>query len=135
VSERVLEDAGVATPLVIPRQKGETELAVKEIKLAGRRYIVCRNEEKARKDAENLTDLNIIEVEQDARRALLRTAPRVIIDPICRAVEWLCHPYSRRYYRARRSRTNPDAWCLKIGHSRQSIELPLYFLDRRGSWA
>lgn len=53
VRERVLDDDGVAVPLVIPRQKGETELAVKEVKLGGRRYIVCRNEEEARKDAEN----------------------------------------------------------------------------------
>ena len=52
VRERVLEDDGVAVPLVIPRQNGETELAVKEVKLAERRYIVCRNEEEARKDAE-----------------------------------------------------------------------------------
>ena len=57
VRERVLEDDGVAVPLVIPRQKGETELAVKEVKLAGRRYIVCRNEEEARKDADNRAKL------------------------------------------------------------------------------
>jgi hypothetical protein len=57
VRERVLEDDGVAVPLVIPRQKGETELAVKEVKVAGRRYIVCRNEEEARKDAENRAKL------------------------------------------------------------------------------
>lgn len=57
VRERVLEDDGVAVPLTIPRQKGETELAVKEVKLAGRRYIVCRNEEEARKDAETRTKL------------------------------------------------------------------------------
>jgi hypothetical protein len=57
VRERVLEDDGVAVPLIIPRQKGETELAVKEVKLAGRRYIVCRNEEEARKDAETRTKL------------------------------------------------------------------------------
>jgi hypothetical protein len=57
VRERVLEDDGVAVPLVIPRQKGETELAVKEVRLAGRRYIVCRNEEEARQDAENRAKL------------------------------------------------------------------------------
>jgi Transposase DDE domain len=57
VRERVLEDDGVAVPLVIPRQKGETELAVKEVKLAGRRYIVCRNQEEARKDAESRAKL------------------------------------------------------------------------------
>jgi hypothetical protein len=57
VRETVLEDDGVAVPLIIPRQKGETELAVKEVPLAGRRYIVCRNEEEARKDAETRTKL------------------------------------------------------------------------------
>lgn len=39
-------------PLTIPRQRGETQLAVHEVTIAGRRYIVCRNEEEARKDAE-----------------------------------------------------------------------------------
>src|SRR5580692_11287252 len=48
VRETVLEDDGAAVPLVIPRQKGETELAIKEVKVSGRRYIVCRNEEEAR---------------------------------------------------------------------------------------
>ena len=52
VRETVLHDDGAAVPLTIPRQKGETDLAVKEVKVAGRRYIVCRNEEEARKDAE-----------------------------------------------------------------------------------
>jgi hypothetical protein len=42
---------GVAVPLTIPRQKGETQLAVKEVKVASRRYILCRNEEEAIKDA------------------------------------------------------------------------------------
>jgi hypothetical protein len=31
-------------------------------------------------------DLSEVEVSQDGRRALLRTAPRSTIDPICRAV-------------------------------------------------
>jgi hypothetical protein len=52
VRERVLQDDGVAVPLIIPRQKGATELAVKEVTVSGRRYIICRNEEEARKDAE-----------------------------------------------------------------------------------
>ncbi len=55
--ERVLHDDGVAVPLVIPRQKGETELAMKEIKLGDRRYIICRDEEEARKDAETRAKL------------------------------------------------------------------------------
>jgi hypothetical protein len=52
IRQTVLEDDGVAVPLVIPRQKGETDLAVKNVEVAGRRYVVCRNEEEARKDAE-----------------------------------------------------------------------------------
>jgi hypothetical protein len=44
-------------PLTIPRQKGETDLAVKEVKVLGRRYIVCRNEEEARKDVETRAKL------------------------------------------------------------------------------
>lgn len=52
IRETVLEDDGVAVPLVIPRQTGETNLAVKDVTIAGRRYVVCRNEEEARKDAE-----------------------------------------------------------------------------------
>jgi transposase len=52
VRDTVLHDDGAAVPLTIPRQRGETDLAVKEVKIEGRRYIVCRNEEEARKDAE-----------------------------------------------------------------------------------
>jgi hypothetical protein len=35
---------------------------------------------------DDLLDLSSVEVEQDGRRALLRTAPRRSIDPICRAI-------------------------------------------------
>jgi Transposase DDE domain/High-affinity nickel-transport protein len=44
IRQTVLEDDGVAVPLVISRQKGETDLAVKNVEVAGRRYVVCRNE-------------------------------------------------------------------------------------------
>jgi hypothetical protein len=44
-------------PRTIPRQKGETDLAVKDVVVAGRRYVLCRNEEQARKDAETRTAL------------------------------------------------------------------------------
>ncbi len=57
IRETVLNDDGVSVPLIIPRQKGATELAVKEVKIAGRRYIVCRNPEEARKDAETRAKL------------------------------------------------------------------------------
>jgi hypothetical protein len=42
----------VAVPLVIPRQKSQTQLAIKETTLKGRRYVLCRNEEEAKKDAD-----------------------------------------------------------------------------------
>src|SRR5512144_901005 len=51
VRAEVIEDDGVAVPLTIAKQKGETQLAVKEVKVASRRYILCRNEEEAIKDA------------------------------------------------------------------------------------
>jgi hypothetical protein len=51
VRTEVIEDDGVTVPLTIPRQKGESQLAVKEVKVASRRYILCRNEEEAIKDA------------------------------------------------------------------------------------
>jgi transposase len=57
VRTEVIDDDGLAVPLVIPRQKGETELAVRETRIAGRRYIICRNEEEARKDAEARAEL------------------------------------------------------------------------------
>lgn len=51
VRRTVLDDDGVAVPLSIPRQKGETDLAIKDVRVGRRRYVVCRNEEEARKDA------------------------------------------------------------------------------------
>ena len=39
-----------------------------------------------RQVVDDLADLSEIEVEQDGRRALLRTAPGPAIDPLCRAV-------------------------------------------------
>lgn len=52
IYENVITDDGVSVPLAIPRQKGETRLEVKDVTIEGRRYVVCRNEEEARKDAE-----------------------------------------------------------------------------------
>lgn len=52
IYERVITDDGMPVPLVIPRQKGETRLEVKDVTIEGRRYVVCRNEEEAKKDAE-----------------------------------------------------------------------------------
>jgi len=57
VRTEVIDDDGVSVPLLIPRQKGETELVVRETTIAGRRYIICRNDEEARKDAEARAEL------------------------------------------------------------------------------
>jgi transposase len=48
----VLEDGRPFTPLCVPRANGAlTLLAVKEVMVEGRRYVVCRNELEANKDA------------------------------------------------------------------------------------
>jgi hypothetical protein len=57
VRTTVIDDDGVAVPLTIPRQKGETDLAIKDVALAGRRYVLCRNAEQARQDADTRTAL------------------------------------------------------------------------------
>lgn len=46
----VLNDEAPFAPLLIEREHGETQLFVKEVKVEGRRYIVCRNEAEAEKD-------------------------------------------------------------------------------------
>ena len=51
VRAEIIEDDGLAVPLLIPRQKGETELALRETTITGRRYVICRNAEEAKKDA------------------------------------------------------------------------------------
>lgn len=50
VRQTVLDDAAPFVPLFIERAAGETPLFVKEVRVAGRRYIVCRNEAAAAKD-------------------------------------------------------------------------------------
>jgi hypothetical protein len=51
VREVVLADEGPFTPLLVERANGaETQLFAKEVRHAGRRYIVCRNEAEAEKD-------------------------------------------------------------------------------------
>ena len=49
----VLDDEAPFTPLLIERARGETQLFVKEVRLAGARYVVCRNEAEAEKDRAN----------------------------------------------------------------------------------
>src|SRR3954451_24071881 len=51
VREVVLADEGAFTPLLVGRANGaETQLFAKEVRHAGRRYIVCRNQAEAEKD-------------------------------------------------------------------------------------
>jgi transposase len=51
VREVVLADQRAFTPLLVTRAAGqETQLFAKEVQVAGRRYIVCRNEAEAEKD-------------------------------------------------------------------------------------
>ena len=51
VRAEIIDDDGLAVPLVTPRQKVETKLAVTQTTIAGRRYVICRYEEEAKKDA------------------------------------------------------------------------------------
>jgi len=46
----VLDDEAPFTPLLIERARGETQLFVKEVRIDGARYVVCRNEAEAEKD-------------------------------------------------------------------------------------
>jgi hypothetical protein len=50
---------------------------------------------------DDLADLSEIQVEQDGRRALLRTAPGPTIDPLCRAVGISLPPVFQELPRAR----------------------------------
>jgi len=46
----VLKNTDPFVPLLIERQRGETQLFAEEVKVEGKRYIVCRNEAEAEKD-------------------------------------------------------------------------------------
>jgi hypothetical protein len=51
VRERVLEDQAPFVPLVIDKRGKQTDYGAKAVELAGARYIVCRNQQQAEKDA------------------------------------------------------------------------------------
>jgi hypothetical protein len=51
VRKLVLNDPAPFIPLVVSKRGKETDYAAKTVKLAGRRYIVCRNHQEATKDA------------------------------------------------------------------------------------
>lgn len=67
IRDVVLEDDGVTVPLTIPRQKGETDLALKEVNVGGRRYIVCGNPKVALKDVETRAAL-LADLEQELKQ-------------------------------------------------------------------
>ena len=68
VREVVLADERAFTPLLIERANGaETQLFAKEVRHAGRRYIVCRNEAEAEKDRADRQAI-IAGLEQQLRR-------------------------------------------------------------------
>src|SRR5208282_998767 len=46
----VLENDDPFVPLLVEREAGETQLFVKQVKVEGNRYVVCRNEEEAEND-------------------------------------------------------------------------------------
>ena len=46
----VLENDDPFVPLLVERKAGETQLFVKQVKVEGNRYVVCRNEEEAEND-------------------------------------------------------------------------------------
>src|SRR5260370_16266181 len=46
----VLENEEPFVPLLVERKAGETQLFVKQVKVEGKRYVVCRNEEEAEND-------------------------------------------------------------------------------------
>jgi transposase len=50
VKKIVMANADPFVPLLIERRAGETQLFVKEVKVGGKRYIVCRNEAEAEND-------------------------------------------------------------------------------------
>src|SRR4029077_20861361 len=51
VRDLVLSDTTPFVPLAISRRKKEIDYGAKAVTLAGQRYIVCRNDEEAKKDA------------------------------------------------------------------------------------
>jgi transposase len=53
VRKIVLENGDPFVPLLIERKAGETQLFVKQVKIDGKRYIVCRNEAEAEKDRQD----------------------------------------------------------------------------------
>jgi transposase len=68
VRDVVLADERAFTPLLIERANGaETQLFAKEVRHAGRRYIVCRNEAEAEKDRADRQAI-IAGLEQQLRR-------------------------------------------------------------------
>jgi hypothetical protein len=74
IYEVVLKDAKPSTPLVIPHaRRPDTELEAKEVLVGARRYIVCRNLNEARRDA------NVREAVLRSLRAALRDGDKSLV--------------------------------------------------------
>jgi hypothetical protein len=74
VYELVLKDPKPSTPLVIPRaRRPDTELEAKEVRVGDRRYIVCRNLNEAKRDA------NVREAVLRSLRVALRDGDKSLV--------------------------------------------------------
>lgn len=76
----VFDDERPFTPFHIERERGETQLFVKEVKVDGKRCVVCRNEAEAKKDREDrekiVAALDAQSMIDDAGREALRQTRR-----------------------------------------------------------
>jgi transposase len=105
VRDIVLADDCPFVPLVVPRANAqETDLAAKEVTVCGIRYIVCRNEDEAAKNAADRTAI-VAALEKQLkkgdkalignsayRRFLATTGRRFVLDPARVAAEARCAP-------------------------------------------
>jgi transposase len=74
----VLENDDPFVPLLIERETGKTQLFIKQVKIEGRRYIVCRNEAEAEKDrADRQAILAGLARQLDKRDKALRTPAKL----------------------------------------------------------
>ena len=94
----VLDDPAPFTPLLVERARGETQLFMKEVKVDGARYVVCRNEAEAEKDR---TDRQAI---VESLEKQLRKGDKALIG----------NSAYRRYLRRVRNEDGPDGPAFEI---------------------
>ena len=123
VREVVLADDRAFTPLLVERANGaETQLFAKEVRHAGRRYIVCRNEAEAEKDRADRQAI-LAGLERQLRRgdkalvgnSAYRRYLRRVAPPTARAAK--ASP-------ARPSRSTPASWRRKPATTASSCCAP-----------